>query len=325
MPLPDKRRIYHFHLAQLEPDTEYVFSVADATGSFRTLAFEPPYRFIEGGDFENTVEAETLTKLAATYEPQAVFLGGDYPSTVLSSADYSKWDRWLDTYTKYLGMTPLVMAIGNHEVIGGYNQPKEQAPFFFHYFRTEKNPESYYTIPLGEKHQLYILDSGHHASHQIQAEWLKANLQERTNIALYHVPLFPSVRFPNKGLACHLAQKGAHIFKKKGCLFSPESYSGQQHWLPIFKEKIDIAFEHHDQTLKRTKAIGRTTYLGDGGWGCLRQTKPLQGLFHNYFVTLLGHKHFFWLIDIQDKNIITSAISVSNKQLDCIYFQNKLK
>ena len=79
------RRVYHFFIENLEPGKEYAYSVEDCSHTFTTLNRHPPYRFVEGGDFENTDEADQLSALAATYKPDAVLLGGDYPSNVLSS------------------------------------------------------------------------------------------------------------------------------------------------------------------------------------------------------------------------------------------------
>lgn len=321
MPLPDRRLLYHFNLRDLKPGTHYVFRVEGVEGSFTTLLEHPPYRFLEGGDWENTKAAEELALIGKGYQPDAILLGGDYPSNVRSSKDYRQWDRWLDVYAEHFGMTPFVMAIGNHEVVGGYNQPKEQAPFFFHYFRTKENPESYYTLALGKEHQLYVLDSGHAATHREQLEWLKSKLDTpKTKIALYHVPLFPSIRFADKGFAYRLSSKGMELLKKKGNLFSMQSYNGRKYWLPLFKKyQLDLAFEHHDQTLKRTKALGGTVYLGDGGWGCERQFPPLQGYFHSYFATLKGKQHFFWLLDIRENAMQVKAISKENKVLDSVF------
>jgi len=317
MPIPDRRRIYHFHLKNLEPDTEYTVKVEDSDYTFKTLALQPPYRFIEGGDWENTKEAAELAKVAASKKPDAVFLGGDYPSNVVSSRDYRKWDHWLDVFTKNFGMTPLVMAIGNHEVVGGYNQPKSQAPFFFHYFRTKENPESYYTIPLGEAFQLYILDTGHVTTHEEQTAWLEQNLaNERFKLALYHVPLFPSVRFAEKGLAYKLTLKGMQLLNRSGKIYSQSSNKGRQYWLPLFKKHhLNLAFEHHDQALKRTQEIDGTVYFGDGGFGPVQQHLPIQGYFYPHFAALKGKEHFFWMVEI-DEQIEVSAISKENQPID---------
>ncbi|MCH9610054.1 MAG: hypothetical protein S4CHLAM81_08340 [Chlamydiales bacterium] len=317
--LPDHRRIYHFHLTDLEPDTSYTVQVEDSCYSFKTLAKEPPYCFVEGGDWENTGEAKRLAKVAASYKPDAVLLGGDYPSGVIGRGDYGKWDHWLDVYTMNFGMTPLVMAIGNHEVVGGYDQPKEQAPFFFHYFRTEKNPESFYTIPLGEKIQLYILDTGHVVSHKDQVSWLKEHLQtDRMKIMLYHVPLFPSVRFAQKKVSYRFTTKLMQLVHKRGRVYSPGSNAGQKYWWPLFREhKVALAFEHHDQTLKRTKPIDGTTYLGDGGWGAVKQFPPIQSYFHRYFAKIEGNQHFFWLMEI-DSSVKITALDSTKLQVDAV-------
>ena len=144
--LPDGRTIYHIELNNLEPSETYYFTIGNRYRSyggeirFRTVPDDGrPLLFVEGGDWENTPEAELLAKRAASLSPYAAFLGGDYPSYVYGLSDYEKWDHWLDVYRRCM-MTPegycipMVMAIGNHEVIGGFGQSKQQSPFFFHYF-----------------------------------------------------------------------------------------------------------------------------------------------------------------------------------------------
>lgn len=342
--LPDKRKFYHIELMGLAPGTRYYFAIGDRSHlftqemSFRSLPEEEtPLLFIEGGDWENTPEAAVLATCAGKIAPHAVLLGGDYPSTVDGMGDYRKWDKWLDVYRTNMVtpdgcLIPMVMAIGNHEVVGGFDQTKEKVPFFLHYFKQGTTEKSYFSLSFGKKIQLFVLDSGHAASHSgQQLEWLQAEMEKYQKvpikIALYHVPLFPSIRFVTQdaiyrsfyGLVelCNGKKSASHLFSQK-------SQEGQKHWLPVFdKYALTVAFEHHDQTLKRTKLLkdGRedpkgTLYLGDGGWGPKIQYAPIQGYFHSYFANLQGKVHFFWVVQIDNEKITYSAMNASGCIID---------
>ncbi len=341
--LPDGRTLYHVELTDLMPGTQYYFTVGDGMRSFtselsfRTIPAEGSLLFIEGGDWENTPAAVSLAKKAGTLNPNAVLLGGDYPSSVDRVADYRKWDTWLDVYKEYMVTTdgcliPLVMAIGNHEVIGGFDRTKEDVPFFLHYFKQGSTGESYFSLPFGKRLHLFVLDSGHATPHDAaQGEWLRDAFEKTKSVpikmALYHVPLFPSIRFADRD-AIYRSFYGVVEFcngvKSASRLFSPKSYEGRRHWMPLFDAYgLTVAFEHHDQTLKRTKLLrnGRedprgTLYLGDGGWGPKVQYPPIQGYFHSFFANLQGKVHFFWVVSVEKERIVYSATTASGKILD---------
>lgn len=324
-----ERILYQIELSNLQPDTRYYVKVLDKVGSFKTVPEKGKLRFVEGGDWENTAEAAQLAQLAASYSPHLVLLGGDYPSLVFSSEDYKKWDEWLDTYTHHMVtpegcLIPLVAAIGNHEVIG-FGSSKKQAPFFFHYLRAFSEEGSYFFLPIGQQVGVYVLDSGHIEPHGgPQAEWLAAQLalhaEKPIKIALYHIPLFPSVHFYEKNgwyrffYALTQRIKGSSQAKK---LFSREAAQGRKYWLPLFEQYgLTVAFEHHDQALKRTNLIEGVLYLGDGGWGSRFHYPPLQRYLKPYFRKVKGNVQFFWLMDIEENNVVYRAISINNKCLD---------
>lgn len=342
--LPDGRMIYRIEVRGLKSGQLYYFALGDhlrAFGEemrFRTIPEnDETLVFVEGGDWENTESALELAKRAASFNPMAILLGGDYPSQVLGQRDYQKWDEWLDNYacamkTQEGCLIPMMMAIGNHEVIGGFGQPKSQVPFFLHYFCQGETQKSYFSLPFGTRVHLYVLDSGHIEEHGgDQKKWLEEELKktEKTpvKIALYHVPLFPSLRFVEKNRLYFCVYGMAKLLKDKATadkLYSREGALGRLHWLPLFdRYRMTVAFEHHDQTLKRTKLLcnGRedpngTLYLGDGGWGPEVQYRPIQGYFHNYFATLLGRKHFFWVVRIDKEKISYEAVDSSGTTLD---------
>ncbi|MFZ0564590.1 MAG: metallophosphoesterase family protein [Chlamydiales bacterium] len=342
--LPDDRMIYHVELKDLIPGTTYYFTVGDQSRSycgeirFRTVPGETgPLLFVEGGDWENTPAAEALAKKAAALSPYAALLGGDYPSHVYGLGDYEKWDHWLDVYRRSMitpegHLIPMVMAVGNHEVTGGFGQSKEKAPFFFHYFRQGNTKESYFNLTIGERVSLFVLDSGHAAQHDgPQLEWFEEQLEKvkevPIKIAIYHVPLFPSIRFAKKDLTYRTFYSAVELWKGRlvaNKLYSSQSCQGRKYWLPLFdKYNFTACFEHHDQTLKRTKliregkeAIKGTVYLGDGGWGSEEQHPPLQGYFNNYFAALQGKVHFFWAIEIDEDKITYVAMTPSGRVVD---------
>lgn len=342
--LPDGRTIYHIELDDLEVGTTYYFTIGNRYRAychemrFRTIPDDDrPLLFVEGGDWENTPAAEALAKKAAALNPYAALLGGDYPSLVFGLDDYDKWDYWLDVYTQCMiteekHLIPMIMAVGNHEVVGGYGQPKEQVPFFFHYFPQGNNGESYFSLSLGKRIQLFVLDSGHIASHEgEQLKWLEKELEQSKDIpikmGLYHVPLFPSFRFAEKDMTCRALFGAIELCKGRLAahkIFSYESEQGRKHWLPLFDHyHFTTCFEHHDQTLKRTKLLRNgkedpkgTLYLGDGGWGPEIQYNPIQGYFHNYFAALQGKVHFFWAIEIESDKITYVAMTPSGRVID---------
>jgi hypothetical protein len=224
-----------------------------------------------------------------------------------------------------------VLAIGNHEVVGGFDQDQKKAPFFFHYFPQANQGKSYFSLSFGENAQLFVLDSGHTASHEgEQLQWLKEVLNDskeaRVKMALYHVPLFPSIRFTDKGLAYRFVKGVARFCNLPNTekLYSPKSEAGRKYWLPLFfQHGLTVAFEHHDQALKRTKLLKNyredplgTLFLGDGGWGPKVQYQTIQGFFHSYFARLRGKVHFFWSVAIEEDVIVYHAITHSGKIID---------
>ena len=339
------RYLFHVELLNLEPGKVYYFSIKNKKDGFseekkfKTIAktFDS-LRLVEGGDWEHPEEAIKLCEIASKYNPDAVLLGGDYPDEVLSITDYKKWDKWLDSYSKNMItedglLIPMIMAIGNHDVVGGFDQTYKDAPFFFRYFpQTNNNYESFFLKFFGEDIVLFVLDSGHCYDYAgKQYDWLKKKLKSLNNIpvkfALYHVPIFPSVRFANENFlyrVLHPLAKLSHKNINFSMLLCSQSYLGKKYWLPLFdKYQLTAAFEHHDHTLKRTKPIRfgmihpyGTVYLGDGSWAPKFQCNPIQSYLSGCFAKCTSRIQFFWLIDIKNDNICYKAISKNNQIID---------
>ncbi len=179
----------------------------------------------------------------------------------------ARWDRWLydweNNMTTPQGFSvPLTLAIGNHEA-GGFNKATKDSPFFRAFFAQEPNladvasRKTYHVHRITPTTTVFTLDSAVLTSHQAQVGWLQAQMAAAagpSKWAVYHAPLFPSVR----------------------PLSTAESASARQYWEPVFDAHgLQIGFENHDHGLKRSKRIvnSRPTtgagpiYLGDGCWG----------------------------------------------------------
>lgn len=264
-----ERRVFSLELKDLQPGTTFYFGISDGVNwlhfneKFETLpSDDSPIRFVTGGDMGTSKEVAALHKHAAATDPQIALIGGDVAYANGRVHDYRKWDEWLMTWFREMrrpggALIPLVMAIGNHEVRTAVAGAIEDAPFYFNYFPQE-GTRSFFERRLGSHTRLYILDTGH-VNHIFgyQTKWLKKKIsqdQEVPNrVALYHVPLFPSVR-DEMSILSKMARK---------------------HWLPVFERyRLTAGFENHDHALKRTWPIKNgmpwiegPVFFGDGCWG----------------------------------------------------------
>ena len=107
---------------------------------------------------------------------------------------------------------------------------------------------------------------------------------------------------------------------------SQRSYDGQptvqvrENWVPLFeKHGIEVAFEHHDHTYKRTHPIRGGTvsadgivYIGDGAWGVKEREgaskdawyiKRFSSKRHAIIVTLDKDGRSFLMVDEDGKVI----------------------
>jgi hypothetical protein len=223
-----------------------------------------------------------------------------------------RWDAWLSYYEEEMitpeGFAiPVIIGIGNHEVIGGYNGTPEKAPFFFGFFAQDKN--TYFARNLGANLALFVLDTGHIAAHDgAQASWLDQALTAHADVpytaAIYHIPLYPS----------HRAFDGER------------SVLGRQNWGPLFdKHGLTVAFENHDHTHKRTPLLKAnaispegTLYIGDGCWG--RDGRPITEGGRWYLERASSIPHF-WCVDVDADGLVYRAIDPRGRVFD-VYPEN---
>jgi hypothetical protein len=311
--LPD-RWFHRVELTGLEPGAAiWLAAGAPATGSsrehkVRTLAVDGrPLRFVSGGDMGPSPDTRVMLRQAARLRPDFALLGGDIAYANGAVANVGHWDTWLAYWTEEMvtpdGFSvPVAAAIGNHEVRGGYAQPRAHAPFWFAIFA--QDARSYFARRFGRDLGVVLLDSGHVADHGgEQASFLDAALLSmqdmRHRVAIYHVPLYPS----------HRDFEG------------PLSAAGREHWAPLFdRHRVAIAFENHDHTLKRSVPLrgGRPAddgvlYLGDGCFGQVPRAVTYGG---RWYLSRQGSARHFWCVDVAESGLVCRAIDRHGRTLD---------
>jgi hypothetical protein len=140
------RNIHWVELTGLTPGQTYYFVAGDPTVAitpelkFRTCpAGAAAKTFCQGGDMSNVGETGQMLANAAMKEPLFMAFGGDCAYEDGNLANYALWDGVLDHIEDNLvtpqGYTvPIIIAIGNHEVAGGWGQTCGAGPLFINYF-----------------------------------------------------------------------------------------------------------------------------------------------------------------------------------------------
>jgi acid phosphatase type 7 len=268
--------IFRTELRGLEPEADYQFRLGldSAERRFRTMPAKGTntLHFVSGGDSGIGEKAMQTNRLAAAQAPMFVVLGGDLAYE--NGTDAHVFLRFIKNYSQQLiddqnRLIPLLVCLGNHEVRGGYFQPRDKAPFFFAFFDGLFSETGYAVLDFGDYLSLLLLDTNHISPIAgEQTSWLEKRLKEREDcpavFAFNHVPSYPSVRpFQNSD---GTAATGG---------------DSRKHWTPLFERyNVDAVFEHHDHAYKRTYPLldglvdrNGITYLGDGSWGLIRKPK----------------------------------------------------
>ena len=311
--LPVTRYVNHVELSGLTPGETYFFVAGDPANGFRqeerfhTIPEDAsPLRFVVGGDVSVLPRAKLLLKQAAKYEPMFAVIGGDLAYANGELSNYYLWDIWLQRWSTLLrgkdgALVPMVLGIGNHEVNKLEGTQEERAPFFFGYF--PQGGETYFARRFGSDLLMIMLDSGHITPWQDQVAWMEAQFAAHPEVpwtmAVYHVPLYPSVR----------AEDDAR------------TVAGREHWLPIFdKHALTVGFEHHDHAFKRSKLLRGgeefpegTLYLGDGAFGVKRR-KPAEPQ-RWYLDKALPMPHF-WVVETSPEALHYQAVDSSGRVFD---------
>ena len=251
-------------LTGLRPDTIYCVKLGKKEFKARTLPAQRPDRisFVTGGDMMHQPEwHKDGVQAMASRSPDFALIGGDL--AYANGQDWKRWLDWIEIYADHArssdGLSiPFVVAIGNHEVIGGYGQIPEKAPLFYNIFSFPQENDATYMIDMYEDLSVLVLNTNHTRPVEDQVEFIEQALSLRKTrkhlFALYHFPAYGIV---------------------KGGLGNPISKSMRKHWTPLFdKYGLDAAFENDHHIYKRSKLIkggkvdeSGTLYIGDGAWG----------------------------------------------------------
>jgi len=333
------RYIHTVELTGLAPGKNYFAVAGDSTNGystefkFRTIPLNETLRFVTGGDIGTDAGVDDMMIQAALHDPHFAVLGGDLAYVDGDLSKYGYWDTLLDWWEQHMMtpsglMIPIVLAVGNHEVAGAYQQfddPTGRAPFFFGYFAQHgagfnEPRRAYFQRSFGPFMSLYILDTEHVTSIDEQTAWLNQTLPNDKSyfkFATYHLPLYPSHR--NFTDARNVELRGQ--------------------WRAIFENNKFIAcFENHEHLLKRSNRITQhvsdpegVLYIGDGCFGrpprsgdqAIRLddaiTYPNEltnlGLTENYLAHWESTKHF-WLITVPNRYPVRSTDTVTFQAFD---------
>lgn len=273
--------IHRVELVQLQPAKTYQFKIGDGPiYKFSTMPSDlnSSIRFVVGGDiYHDTIElVKEMNLQAAKTNPHFAIAGGDlaYTSSAysffqnwgFSKEKVKRWLIWLSAWSETMitpdgRLIPIIPVLGNHDVMGRFDQTPEQAKVYYALFGLP----GYQVMDFSNYMSLIILDSDHtHPIKGKQTQWLLNTLHNRSKVphkfAVYHVGAYPSVRS-----------------------FHGERHrSIRKHWVPIFEQYgLNVAFEHHDHTYKRTFPIinnqiapNGVVYIGDGAWGVEEPREP---------------------------------------------------
>jgi 3',5'-cyclic AMP phosphodiesterase CpdA len=289
-------------LEHLEPATTYYFTVGKNPSKeswFRTPADAGTIRLATGGDMGHDEPLEAYDAVLDAFDPDAILLGGDLAYANGHRGNAGRWIDWLDrmrrvSETRDGRIVPLIVAIGNHETNGDH-RPEISAPFFFPLFPQTPGNTAFFSRRFGSGPAVFVLDSDHTAdSGGEQARWLaerfRANADAPAILALYHIPLYPSVRKFD----------------------SSRSARVRKHWEPLFRKgRLSLGLENHDHALKRTKPIGGVVYIGDGCWGVDPRTTSAR----DYLAAASPRRHI-WLLEAGKSGVTGRAVSPDGSVLD---------
>jgi acid phosphatase type 7 len=291
-----KAWLHTVELTELVPDQEYWVIIENPffpeKFSFRTLPTQSGNRdiiFLAGGDARSRRDVRReMHELAVAQNPDFIIFAGDYVSGPLSERE---WDEWFDDWHELMitdegRRIPIIPAIGNHEVHGGFFQTPDKAPYFYQRFITPQ-PRNYYALELTSDLVIITLDSDHTMSVPQQAPWLENTLREnrekRWKLVQYHVAAWPSVRSLSDSIPRMI----------------------REHWVPLFeKYNVNLVIEAHDHAFKRTVPIRDNqrddehgiVYIGDGGWGA--PTRPTRDPAKHWWLEDAFAADHFWKLTL---------------------------
>ncbi|MFN0125537.1 MAG: fibronectin type III domain-containing protein [Verrucomicrobiales bacterium] len=321
---PSTLQLRRVHLSGLRPDTLHEFVLAEKPGKeasgvrrFRTLpaTLNRPVTFVTGGDMMHNREyVDTMNKRAAALDPDFALLGGDL--AYANGVDATRWVDWIQSWSENAKgkdgrAIPMIVAIGNHEVKGGYKgKIPDDAPYFYSLFDLPEN-RSYYALDAGDYLSLIVLDSGHTQPIEgAQAEWLGQALSRRAAqrfvFPVYHWPAYGTAKGEEGKLPCE----------------HPRSAEIRIHWISHFERYgVSAIFENDHHNYKRSHPIrghkrddaNGLTYIGDGAWGVATRSVPKDAW---YLAYAEPRRHLIHVTLNLDGSLLAQAVSGSGTVFD---------
>lgn len=315
--------IHTAELKELKPATDYRFRTGFDGFEYKFVtmpeSLTEPLTFVVGGDVfqKNFNTFIKMNKQVAARNPKFAVIGGDIAYTYLGSYGIAaeRIQRWVDFFKAWKEtmvdssgrLIPILPAIGNHEVKGGFDKTNAQAQGFYAFFSSMPGAQGYNLVDFGSYLTIILLDSGH--THPIEGEqqsWLYYALKDRTHIphkfAVYHVPAYPCVRKFNDG--------GSPQIRK--------------FWCPAFEEfGLSAAFEHNDHAYKRSHPMtaGKIDpkgilYMGDGGWGIPDPRRPKKPSEVPYIAKSMQTQNAIFTTIYPDKKRFYQVIDLNGQIID---------
>jgi len=321
-----KRNIHRVYLTNLKSGSIYEFSLADGEKvyQFKTMPNsikKESIRFITGGDtMHDKAYLDATNKVALSYEPDFLVLGGDFAYANGLPENVNRWEQWFQSFQENMigkdnRVVPIVGGIGNHEVQNGTYKKHEDfqdtpewrkkiAPYFYAFFAFP-GLQGYNVLDFGNYLSLIALDTEHtNPISGKQSEWLKNVLKKRSEkvdhiFPFYHIPAYPS----------HRAFDGFN------------SKLVRAHFVPIFEEyNIKVVFENHDHAYKRTYSLLKgkkvedgkgIVYIGDGAWGV--NTRPVN---NEWYLEKAASVRHCIVVTLQEKNASFIMVDDTGKEFD---------
>jgi hypothetical protein len=318
-------QVFRAELTGLLPGSNYQFRIGHNSPLFRFRTMpakaNDTISFISGGDCGVNQHAINNNIQAARQDPMFAVIGGDLAYENGRSAD--TFLGFLKNYSKHMvgrdgRLIPMLAAIGNHEVDGGYKQKREKAPFFYAMFDGLFDETGYNVLDFGDYLSLVLLDTGHTSLiGGEQADWLEKTLKARQDhphvIVVNHVPAYPSFR----NMGDTLGKGGTGVENRK-------------YWVPLFEQyRVPVVLEHHDHTFKRSKLLlnglansNGVLYLGDGSWGQLRTPQKPEKLPH---MAAMSRDYHLSLHRIQGQERFHLALDENGRVMDVTRSGQRLK
>jgi hypothetical protein len=258
-----------------------------------------------------------MTAAISAKDPDFLVIGGDHAYDDAKAENFWMWERYMESWFRHARapggrMIPLVVGIGNHEVRYGYganhpdfdNTAAWRDRYASYYYRTFAFPgaaQPYGVLDFGNYLSLIITDTEHSSpvitGTDAQTQWLTGVLDARRTVPhllpVHHVPAYTSYRSFNEAISQRL----------------------RQHWVPLYESRgVQLVFEHHDHTFKRTKPLlggvenaNGIRYVGDGLWGI--DSRPPDT--SRSYLDVANEKHHVHLVTITASNRTVEAVDTN--------------